>query len=133
MNAEIENNPFHVENLNSIQKLENSGFTGIDVSLEISLFEYELIWREIDGKYLFVYQITGRVNRVFDRCSFDANLNVQTEFDWAKFEDIYSLSGMSETEWNEQELPEKISDLFSYYGYESIFGSSYWEGFTIED
>jgi hypothetical protein len=60
-------------------------------------------------------------------------LDVQTEFDWANFDDVYSFAGMDSIDWNELELPQKISDLLSYYGYENIFGSSYWEGFEIED
>lgn len=30
-------------------------------------------------------------------------------------------------------LPQKISDLLAYYGYENVFGSCYWKGLAYTD
>jgi hypothetical protein len=41
--------------------------------------------------------------------------------------------GSIKEDWDALPLPQKIYDLVSYYGFENIFGSSYWEGFQIEE
>ncbi len=126
-----EEGPQHVNRLNTLSKLKVEGFEGMDATLAICLFEYGLIWKEVEetNELLFVHKTSH--GRNFERTTFDKNLDVHKEFYWVKFEDIYSFTGMPEEEWNKLPLPFKIYDLMNYYGVENIFGTSYWEGFEI--
>ena len=128
-------NPHHVENLDSLEKLEFQGFAGPDLCLGISLGEYGIAWRYLDdGDILFIHHASHSINR-FDRTSFRSDLDVLKEFSWVKPEDWASLLSSydtTEAEWHSAPLTHKIQDLQSYYGVENIFGTSYWEGFAIE-
>jgi len=121
--------------LNTISKLEHLGYIGTDADLATSLFEYGMAWKEDDKQIEFIYG-TGLkeedYNR-FDRCSFALDLDVYKEFDWACFEEVHLCMGSIKEDWDALPLPQKIYDLVSYYGFENIFGSSYWEGFQIEE
>ena len=122
----------HVERLDNLEKLESEGFTGVDVSLEISLFEYGLCWRELaGGGYLFVYQLP-RVSEdgkpLYDRCEFREDEMTWENFDWANRSSVEKFVGGAAPE----KTPGFIHDLLSYYGVAEIFGESYWEGFSID-
>jgi hypothetical protein len=121
--------------LNTISKLEKHGYAGIDACIATSLFEYGMAWKEDDKQIEFIYG-TGLkeedYNR-FDRCSFALDLDVYEEFDWACFEEVHLCIGSIKEDWDALPLPQKIYDLVSYYGFENIFGSTYWEGFEIEE
>jgi len=121
--------------LNTISKLEQHGYSGIDACLATSLFEYGLAWKEDDKQIEFIYGIGVNdedYNR-FDRCSFALDLDVRKEFDWSDFKEVESFTGLTRDQFDALPLPQKIYDLVSYYGFENIFGSSYWEGFQIEE
>lgn len=121
--------------INTISKLEQHGYSGIDACLATSLFEYGMAWKEDDKQIEFIYGIGFNdedYNR-FDRCSFALDLDVYKEFDWACFEEVHLCMGSIKEDWDALPLPQKIYDLVSYYGFENIFGSSYWEGFQIEE
>lgn len=115
----------HVENLNSIKKLEKLGFVGCDVSLEVSLFEYGLAWKDLGEEILFIYKVS---NNRFDRQTIANSIDITQEFDWVDW-DAFLLDSSN---WIELSIGQKISNLVSYYGTEEIFGSSYWEGFEIK-
>jgi hypothetical protein len=123
----------HIERLNSIAKLEKESFTGSDVSLDTSLFEYGLAWLEMETETLFIYGIghDGSEYNTFDRCTFSNDMDVQSEFGWAVLGGVCNMCGMDLQEWLAMPLPSKIGDLVQYYGFENVFGSSYWEGFKI--
>jgi hypothetical protein len=126
-------NPEHVENLASIPLMEAQGFVGSDNDLATSLFEYGLAWREIDnGQILFVHNHPTMAKR-FDRCTFPVDLDVSKEFDWADLAALMEFVGMEFAHWNALPLPHKIADLVSYHDEENVFGSSYWEGFSISE
>tara|TARA_B100001093_G_scaffold57646_1_gene48735 strand:+ start:267 stop:650 length:384 start_codon:yes stop_codon:yes gene_type:complete len=120
--------------IDTITKLEKNGYIGTDVCLAISLFEFGLAWKEGD-KIEFIYGIgtdACNYNR-FDRCTFDLDLDIRKEFDWADFDEVESFIGSTSQEFDALPLPQKIYDLVSYYGFENVFGSSYWEGFEIQE
>lgn len=119
----------NVENINTIEKLEALGAEGGEVNLDISLGEYNLVWIKGEEETLFIYSIG---NKRFDRVYFDNDLDVYKEFDWVNWNDLFSFVGTDKESFDGISLPQKISDLLIYYGYENIFGSSYWEGFEIE-
>jgi len=121
--------------INTISKLEQHGYSGIEACLATSLFEYGMAWKEDDKQIEFIYGIGFNeedYNR-FDRCSFALDLDVYKEFDWACFEEVHLCMGSIKEDWDALPLPQKIYDLVSYYGFENIFGSSYWGGFQIEE
>ena len=121
--------------IDTITKLEEKGYIGTDACLATSLFEYGLAWKEEENQIEFIYGIGMEDcdhNR-FDRCSFDLDLDVRKEFDWADFDEVESFIGSTSQEFDRLPLPQKIYDLVSYYGFENIFGSSYWEGFEIQE
>lgn len=121
--------------IDTITKLEQNGYTGTDACLAISLFEYGLAWKEDEKQIQFIYGMAlndTEYNR-FDRCSFDLDLDVRKEFDWADFNEVESFLGSTGEEFDALPLPQKIYDLVSYYGFENVFGSSYWEGFEIQE
>lgn len=119
------------ENL-TINKLEEQGFIGQDIGLDISLFEYGLAWKENDKEIEFIYAIGHNITR-FDRVSIDKSIDVRKEYDWAEFNEVENFVGATSADWDKLELPQKIADLLSYYGFENVFGSSYWEGFEIKE
>ena len=121
--------PAHTKRLNSLKKLKADGFQGVDESLEISLREYGLVWREIEGNFLFIYSIG---NGKYDRVTMAANTDLYKEFNWVKWEEFLDCQGIPKTHWDILPFEQKLFDLFSYYGYEEIFGTSYWEGFEIK-
>lgn len=47
----------NTNDLNSIKKLKEQGWAGIDASLEISLFEYGLVWKIEGDEIGFIYRI----------------------------------------------------------------------------
>jgi hypothetical protein len=140
-------NPFHIDNLKTIPLLEAQGFVGIDASLDISLFEYDCIWREIpqelryhpDEDYIFVFSV-GRVNNApvkqfarvgMSACDFESDTSWINDESWDSFLSTY---GISKEEWMESPYPTRISDLSRYFGYMNIFGSTIHGGaFTIKD
>jgi hypothetical protein len=109
-------------------------FNGTDASLEISLFEYGLIWKKVKKDYKFIYGI--KVNDVGDYIWFDCaympiDTDIKEEFGWIDdWSGILSSVGMTEKEFMDMSLPQQICDLISYYGYENVFGSCYY-GFEI--
>jgi len=123
--------------INAISKLEQLGYSGIDACLATSLFEYGMAWKEDDKQIEFIYAIGGDYDKVeynkFDRITFNTDLDVRKEFDWADFEEVESFTGLTSDQFDALPLPHKINDLIGYYGFENVCGSSDWEGFQIEE
>lgn len=124
--------------INSIEKMKKLGFEGVDADLATSLFEYGIAWLKGESETVFVYGIGMSEKEYgecyyskFDRCSFDNDTDVFTEFDFADFDAVCQYVGTSKEDFQNLELEMKVEVLMSYYGYENIFGSSYWEGFEI--
>ncbi len=126
-------NPAHVENLKSIELLKLQSFEGIDASLNESLFEYGLAWKKLDnGEFLFIYKNPNNPGH-FDRCTMDKKTDLKKEFNWVCWADIANYLGCPLENWLNCSFGQKISDLMNYYGAENIFGTSYWEGFKVEE
>ena len=127
----------NVTELNTISKLEKLGYIGTDADLATSLFDYGLAWKEEGNQIEFIYAIGGDYDKVqytkFDQITFNTDLDVRKEFDWADFEEVEKAGGLSSEQFDALELPFKINDLIGYYGFENVCGSSYWTGFEIEE
>lgn len=108
---------------------------GMDVDIEISLKEYGFAWIETETDILFYYGIKMDEEEYikFDFCSVNKDIDIKEEFDWIDWKDIYSFIGATEEEFKNSNLSQQYYDLFQYYGYEEIFGSSYWEGLDYSD
>lgn len=125
---------------NSRYDEDHSLLTGNDASLETSLKEYGLAWIEnkVTSKVLFYYGIRMDKEEYvrFDFSELDLDVNVETEWNWAcgqgetPFAELMSFVGMTYAEWSKGSITQKVTDLLSYYGFENVFGSSYWEGLT---
>jgi len=111
---------------------DHSQLIGMDADLETSLKEYGLAWIKTDTETLFYYGIgmDADINEYtrFDFAVLPNDFSIKAEYDWIDdWDDINSYIGM---DIDECYLPQQISVLLSYYGYENIFGSSYWEGLS---
>jgi hypothetical protein len=123
-------NPQHVENLCNLELLEAQGFEGSDVSLEVSLFEYDLIWRKLppeqqngEGDYLFVYHCGhGKFARAMrEEKKFASDFSWMHESDWGS---LCAMHGTGFDEWLELPYPARIGDLLTSYGYMNVFASN---------
>tara|TARA_B100001093_G_scaffold399831_1_gene387338 strand:- start:270 stop:656 length:387 start_codon:yes stop_codon:yes gene_type:complete len=121
--------------IDTITKLEKNGYIGTDACLAISLFEYGLAWKEDDKQIEFIYGISveGTEYNRFDRCTFDLDIKAEEEFDWADFDEVASFSGLTVEQFRALPLSSQIYNLQVHYGFENVFGSSYWEGFEIQE
>lgn len=138
MNNSIATTLMNVANINSFGKLRAANFQGPDASLEISLYEYGFAYCETGNEIVFIYGIKQSNNNNeyirFDRCTFDADLDVYKEFNWIKDweHEVFCHSDCDQEYFdNNLNLGQKIYWIFMIYGYENVFGSSYWEGFEI--
>ena len=124
--------PLHQDNLDCLSKLEAQGWQGTDASLATSLFEYGFAWRWIDptmnpdgDELLTIHKVPGQRGG-FDRNGFSKYLDLRKEWGWAFTEEneksFLDTMGMTREEFDEQELPRRICDLFQYHGSENIFG-----------
>jgi hypothetical protein len=131
--------PEHVDNLATITLLEAQGFEGTDVSLSISVFEYDLVWRylkpeECDGEEeeLLVIYPHPNIPKRWDRTSMNP-ASFEKDFKWADFAKVAEFAGVPLAEWLEYPYHVRLVDLYRMHGAENVFGSSYWEGFEIKD
>lgn len=116
----------------TINQLKKLGFEGIDKSLDISLFEYRLVFRRTkeDGEYQFLYMTSGvdKFDTAFySKKSFELLLS-ESWFDEPSF---WSFADTNKEEMLER-FPHSMYDAVSYYGDENIFGTSY-HGFKLRD
>lgn len=113
---------------------EKQGFKGIDAGLNISLFDYGLIWGKDkqckEDEYIFIYKHPIIENR------FDYGYMTKKDFVndfWFEDENIQKIetfTGLTKAELMES-FPASVYDILNYYGPENVFGSSYDEGFKI--
>lgn len=119
------------------QEYNHKEINGVDADIETSLKEYGLAWVETDKDILFYYGIGYGPNEEgfeeyvkFDFCTIDKNTDIKNEYDWADFDAVSNFIG---TDIFTLPLIQQIESLNSYYGYENVFGSSYWEGLNYEE
>ena len=118
---------------------EHKDMEGVDANLETSLKEYGIAWKtaEDDEKdYLFYYGISsneqGEYTR-FDHSHLAKNADIYKEWNFVEWGRVYSFTGCTKEEYDKMPLPQVVFDLILYYGYENIFGTSYYEGLTYEE
>jgi hypothetical protein len=118
----------------SINKLEANGYKGPDVSLEISLFEYGIAWRQgddhADDEYTFLCRVKGDANTRDINSEFVAikhsseELEEQMEeswFDVCRFFEFADYKSDIET-YIANEFPRCMQDVIHYHGHANILG-----------
>jgi hypothetical protein len=116
------------EAIKSISGMEKYGFKGIDVSLEISLFEYDMVWAEEEkGEWFFVYRHPQKKNEFDWGCLHEGEL-----WSWANMNEVYSCCGTTEEGWKAMDFPLRAYHMVSFYGVQNIFGSCCGEGWEID-
>lgn len=106
---------------------------GNDVDIDTCLSEYGLAWQESRTQFRFWYGVEVYDNPEWRQAEyirfawsdFKKDTNVFKEFDWVDWDSVFSFVGMPREEWELLSLPQQLSDLQSYYGYENVFGSAY--------
>ena len=127
---------------------EQKGFEGCDVSLEISLREYGLIWGKnkdctTEGEYYFVYFVNDgeyqKDNGDDVKCKwYDSGWLTPKDvidkifndgwFEWDSFSSHIGYTGTAKEyvdEFIKESMPRMVKDMISYYGCENILGSAY--------
>jgi hypothetical protein len=95
-------------------------YTGIDIDIQISLHEYNLIWKIKDKDYFFIYKI----GKKYDLSYLPIDTDIY-EYNWVNWNQFLNFVGMNKKDFDKLELPIKIFDLIAYYGFENIFGTCY--------
>ncbi len=101
------------------------GFDGSDASIAESLYVYGLIWQKRKKHYHFIIGVDvddAGMFISFDWGNVDIDVDLQSEYNWADFDDVADCCGMSELDWHKQTVPQKIENLIKYYGRSNIFG-----------
>jgi len=116
--------------------LHDAGFSGIDVSAEISLIEYGLLVKYVNnGGGPFLSCIVGvglcddgGIYNRFDSFSIDVKelKNFFKQNSWASEKAVLDCCGCTKKQWRAASLVSRLFDLIGYYGYENILGSSYY-------
>jgi hypothetical protein len=106
-------------------------YTGIDASIEISLFEYGLIWNKNKNcgqdEYYFIYDTylkDKQDNKLFGS-SYLSKQDLIDMFDsWAEKSTIEYLTMESFDTWIES-FPYCVYDMVHYYGTDNVFSTDY--------
>ena len=106
------------------------GFQGVDVSLEVSLLEYGLIWTDQtedceEDELFFIAKISDNFYET-GYVSHDTLDFVEDE------EGFFKFLGESKEEWLNKDLGMKVYDVVNYFGAQELF-YSYYKITTLED
>ena len=109
--------------METLTKYIEEGYNGIDASIEESLYEYGLIWKETSpGEYNFIYGINSDDDEyvLFDYIFMSIK-------DWEELlqESWFDLKAVESFSGGKLSFPYDVHTVLQYYGYESIFGGSY--------
>lgn len=124
-----------------LTELESQGFEGIDASLETSLFEYGIAWKEKEnGEFHFYY---GAGIHEVDGTEYEFNLFDWSDMsredfidmldsEWFELDKVLSSNGMTRDEMIDS-FPYSVFDCIQYYGIENVMGSSYYPFKIVND
>lgn len=106
-------------------------YKGVDGSLEVSLFDYGLIWHKNkyckQDEYYFIYDThttDNEGNKLFGSAYLSKQDLISMFDDWASKSDIESFTGQSFDAWIES-FPSCVYDMVQYYGTDDVLGTDY--------
>ena len=124
---------------------EKNGWEGPDACLEISLFEYGVIWKRTEQGIIFIYLISEEKGKVATNwVVIPLNKKVEELYRWIfnhdklenerdtteMVESFISYMGEDLDQWKSGSLEYQIYDLTCYFGKENIFGDCYYPMIT---
>jgi len=121
------------------------GYSGIDVNIETSLFEYGIIWHDTKSlkkvkkedkrpeEFHFIYGIDVKEDEFgnLEYCQFSHSYLNKSDFidlcneDWFELPKVLEYVGYTKDAFLNS-FPYSVSDAVSYHGADNIFGSSYY-------
>lgn len=113
-----------------LSSLEKEGYKGIDVSLENSLGDYQMAWKQDNDNIIFCHKTSH--GQGFTYTSFNKNTDIYNEFSFIDWDEFHEFNGLDKIVYDGYDLGIKIFDLVAFYGIENIMGSDYYEGFEID-
>ena len=120
------------------QDYNHKDIEGVDADIETNLKEYGFAWIKTEKEIIFYYGVDadGIEYTTFDFYTFDLDLDIASEFDWIKKDDwnrLLSFTDSTQSEFDAMPLEMKIKALYSYFGYENIFGSCHEQAVTYDE
>jgi hypothetical protein len=119
--------------MKKLSELQADGFTGTDVNIETSLYEYGLLCHKPLGAKNIQCWIGVEIDSNSNYCKFDFFTISEKDIEeiinesWFNKKSFFSFIGITEKEWLVvAHYTSKISDLVTYYGYQNIFYPSYY-------
>jgi hypothetical protein len=112
---------------------ENEGYEGIDSSLEISLFEYGLIWKienpdTQEYKFIFGVETNSGNYTKFDYGFMSlSDFNDKINESWFSLPEVLKFAGTDTLNF-----PQDVHTIIQYHGFLNIFGDCY-SSFVIEN
>lgn len=101
-------------------EIKEDEWEGPDASIEISLFEYGIIWQKNDecepDELCFIAEVPFEDQRLYD-----SGYVSEDDFDWADIDGILSWNGLTKEEWDELPLGQKVQDVCNYHGSNNLF------------
>ena len=116
----------------TLPKLERLGFEGTDMSLEISLFEYDMAWKKDGDDWHFIFKIDR--DGQYDFSPLPVGADWREVCGWATPADRASFLdtlGVDEEEFDSWAFPQQVADMTRYWGWQNIFGGCCYDGFYI--
>jgi len=118
--------------MKTIRRMEYEGYEGVDADLTTSLQEYGIAWKRRGKDWHFIYGVGMTENEngepeynLFDWADIPVGTDPRDEWNFVNWKAVAECSGMTELKLLEMPLTYIVETLVSYYGYEDVFGSSY--------
>ncbi len=111
-------------NITSFKELSN--WLGVDVNLEISVFEYGILYNKDTTELIYGIGKDYNANYITFKSIFwtDDDSNTIIDENWFNKKGFLDCVGLDEENWKKSYIVNKIYDLINYYGYLNILGEN---------
>lgn len=109
----------------TIAEYEAEGYEGADMSLEVSLLQQGLIWKDDGLTVNFIYGVDQEEEGVYSEfasASIPKDIDPEQYFKGIDFDAVAHTADLSREELLKQDLCILVWDLNSYYSHVKIFG-----------
>jgi hypothetical protein len=122
--------------IHTLKELEKLGYNGIWDCLEVAVYDYCIMYRELpDNKIEIAYSTHEDTDYIyFKTCTFNKDTDVLKEYSWLDDGEIAQLMDFISDRvdrWLNVPLELKLFDISNYFGREEVFGSTDKEGFKV--